>query len=87
MSLENIIKNQEKEAGILEKLDDELYELTNEYKKCCEKIPLKEILQEHNIQLYDDNIKNLEQTQNLYITNKTKFDEIINKLKQLPEYE
>ena len=42
MSLENIIENQEKEADILEKLDDELYELTNEYKKCCKKIPLKE---------------------------------------------
>ena len=87
MSLEDIIKNQEREAEILEKFDDELYELTNEYKKCCEKIPLEEILKEHNIQLYDNNIKNLEQTQNLYITNKTKFDEIINKLKQLPEYE
>ena len=53
MSLEDIIKNQEREAEILEKFDDELYELTNEYKKSCEKIPLEEILKEHNIQLYD----------------------------------
>ncbi len=83
---ESILKKQLEEEEKLNKLDDELSKITNEYKQLVKAIPLEQILQNNNIPFYDDINKNFEETLKIKETEPTKFAKVIQDFNKYPEF-
>ena len=83
---ESILKKQLEEEEKLNKLDDELSNITDEYKQLVKAIPFEEILENNKIPFYENKDENFNEIAKIKTTEPSKFFKVIQDFNKYPEF-